>query len=617
MQSNDPHHEYARRTQAREEARAACEARHRAHSYGRLGIVAVAILVAAGAFGRGWFSGWWLLAPAAVFFWLGGRMQALEERMAGFSRAIAFYERALARLEGRWAGTGESGERFLDDHHLYARDLDLFGHGSLFQLLCQARTGVGEGTLAAWLTAPAPPDAVLARQQCVAEIGPKLDLREDLAVLGEEARSGVHPRALADWGEGAPLLNPHGFRLLARGLSILGLFAAGTVLVYLAAFVAIMTGVSVIELSGPVVAGMATYFVVVAALCGSVTWRFAAPAGRILHGAEEAARDLGLLAGVLERLEVEAFAAPRLVDLQRELETDGLPPSRRIARLKRLIDFVEQRDNLFVRLLGSLVLWDLHLAYALEDWRRVSGAALRRWLDAVGEMEALSSLAAYHYERPGDVFPELVEQSPVFEAEALRHPLLPEAEAIANDVSIGRRPRVLVVSGSNMSGKSTLLRTVGTNAVLAQAGAPVRARSLRLSPLAVGASIQVVDSLQEGESRFYAEILRLGAIVEQATAEPPVLFLIDEFLHGTNSHDRRIGAEAIVRGLVERGAFGFVTTHDLALTHIADALGDQGANVHFEDHLEDGKMRFDYRMRPGVVEKSNALELMRSVGLDV
>ncbi len=617
MQPNDPHEEYARRSQVRSAARAECDARHLSYSYVRLVVVAAAILVAVGAFGRGWFSGWWLMAPAAVFFWLGGRMQAVEDRIAAFARAIAFYKRALARLEGRWAGVGESGERFLDDHHLYARDLDLFGHGSLFQLLCQARTGIGEATLAGWLTAPAPPDVVLARQECVAEIGSKLDLREDLAVLSEEARSGVHPRALADWGEGAPLLDPKGFRPLARGLSVLGLFAVGTVLVYLAAAVAIVTGMPLIELSPWVVVAMATYFVVVAALCGSVTWRFAVPAGRILREAEEAARDLGLLAGVLERFEVEAFAAPRLVSLQRELETGGLPPSRRIARLKRLIDFVEQRDNLFVRLLGPLVLWDLHLAYVLEDWRRVSGAAVRRWLDAVGEMEALSSLAAYHYERPGDVFPEFVEPSPVFDAEALSHPLLPEAEAIPNDVSIGRRPRVLLVSGSNMSGKSTLLRTVGTNAVLAQAGAPVRARRLRLAPLVVGASIQVVDSLQEGESRFYAEILRLGAIVEQAAGEIPVLFLIDEFLHGTNSHDRRIGAEAIVRGLVERGAFGFVTTHDLALTHIADALGAEGANVHFEDHLEDGKMRFDYRMRPGVVQKSNALELMRSVGLDV
>ncbi len=622
MQSNAPYEEYGRRSQAREEARAACDTRHRSHSYGRLGVVAVAILVAAGAFGEGWFSGWWLLAPAVGFFWLGGRMQALEEQRAVFSRAIGFYERALARLEGRWAGTGESGERFLDDHHLYAGDLDIFGHGSLFQLLCQARTGIGEGTLAAWLTAPAPPEAVRARQQCVAEIGPKLDLREDLAVLGEAARSGVHPRALADWGEGASVLDPNGFRRVARGLSALGVFAVGIVLVYLATLAALPAGVFVIELPPGVVAGMATYFVVVAALCGSVTWRFAAPAGRILQESEEAARDLGLLAGVLERFEAEAFTSPRLVSLQGELETDGVPPSRRIARLKRLIDFVEQRDNLFVRLLGPLVLWDLHLAYALEDWRRVSGAALRHWLDAVGEMEAMLSLAAYHYERPGHVFPEFVEQSPVFEAEALSHPLLPEADAVPNDVSIGRRPRVLVVSGSNMSGKSTLLRTVGANAVLAQAGAPVRARSLRLSPLAVGASIQAVDSLQQGESRFYAEILRLGAIVEQATdgqatEELPVLFLIDELLHGTNSHDRRIGAEAIVRGLVERGAFGLVTTHDLALTHIADGLGDQGANVHFEDHLEGGKMRFDYRMRAGVVEKSNALELMRSVGLDV
>jgi DNA mismatch repair ATPase MutS len=168
-----------------------------------------------------------------------------------------------------------------------------------------------------------------------------------------------------------------------------------------------------------------------------------------------------------------------------------------------------------------------------------------------------------------------------------------------------------------MSGKSTLLRTVGVNAVLAQAGAPVRARRLRLSPLAVGASIRLQDSLQEGTSRFYAEITRLRRIMVETGGARPVLFLIDECLHGTNSHDRRIGAEAVVRGLVERGAIGLVTTHDLALAHIAEALAPRGANVHFEDVLEDGRIRFDYRMRPGVVQKSNALELMRSVGLDV
>ncbi len=232
-------------------------------------------------------------------------------------------------------------------------------------------------------------------------------------------------------------------------------------------------------------------------------------------------------------------------------------------------------------------------------------------------MEALSSLAGYRYEHPDDVLPEFLAGSPSIEGEGLGHPLLPEAVTVRNDLTLTGELRVLVVSGSNMSGKSTLLRTVGINAVLAQAGAPVRARRLRMTPLELGTSIHVQDSLLAGVSRFYAEITRLGAIMRRAAEAPPLLFLIDELLHGTNSHDRRIGAEAIVRGLVDRGAIGLVTTHDLALAHVADALGARGANVHFADELENGRMHFDYRIRPGVVQKSNALELMRSVGLDV
>jgi DNA mismatch repair ATPase MutS len=266
---------------------------------------------------------------------------------------------------------------------------------------------------------------------------------------------------------------------------------------------------------------------------------------------------------------------------------------------------------------GPLLLWDLHLVYAIERWRRASGPAVRRWLVAVGEMEALSSLAGYHYEHPDDVFPDLNAGTPCFDGEGLGHPLLSEAVTVRNDVRLADELRVLVVSGSNMSGKSTLLRTVGVNAVLAQAGAPVRARRLRLSTLQLGTSIRIEDSLQAGVSRFYAEITRLGTIMRRAGEARPVLFLIDELLHGTNSHDRRIGAEAIVRGLVERGAIGLVTTHDLALAYVAEALGTRGANVHFQDVLEEGRMRFDYRMRPGVVQKSNALALMRSVGLEV
>jgi len=214
----------------------------------------------------------------------------------------------------------------------------------------------------------------------------------------------------------------------------------------------------------------------------------------------------------------------------------------------------------------------------------------------------------------GRSFPEFVEGKVSLEVEGVCHPLIPASQAVRNDVRLGSAPQVLMVSGSNMSGKSTLLRTLGINVVLAQAGAPVRARRLRLTPLAVGASIKLSDSLQGGVSRFYAEILRIRQILDATAGTLPVLFLIDEFLAGTNSHDRRIGAEALVRGLVNRGAVGLVTTHDLALADIAGSLGERAANVHFEDHIEDGKIRFDYVMRPGVVRKSNALELMRSVG---
>ena len=194
--------------------------------------------------------------------------------------------------------------------------------------------------------------------------------------------------------------------------------------------------------------------------------------------------------------------------------------------------------------------------------------------------------------------------------------MIPADRRVTNDVDLGAALQVFIVSGSNMSGKSTLLRSVGVAAVLGYAGGPVCARALTMSPMAIGASIRINDSLQEGSSRFYAEITRIRQILDLAAAGP-LLFLLDEILHGTNSHDRRIGAEGIVRRLVSSGGIGLVSTHDLALAQIADTLAPRATNVHFEDHLEEGKMVFDYTMRPGVVTKSNALALMRSVGIDV
>jgi DNA mismatch repair ATPase MutS len=245
---------------------------------------------------------------------------------------------------------------------------------------------------------------------------------------------------------------------------------------------------------------------------------------------------------------------------------------------------------------------------------------VREWLRVCGEFEALASLSAYRYEHPADPFPELVdadERPPVFDAVRLGHPLIPAVRMVRNDVQLGGPIQLLVVSGSNMSGKSTLLRTVGVNAVLAFAGAPVRATRFRISPLRVGATLRIQDSLQEGRSRFFAEISRIREVADLAAGTTPVLFLLDELLHGTNSHDRAVGAAGVLRALVARGAIGLVTTHDLALTAIADDFSGHAANVHFDDRFESGTIAFDYVMKPGPVTRSNALALMRAVGLEV
>jgi hypothetical protein len=363
--------------------------------------------------------------------------------------------------------------------------------------------------------------------------------------------------------------------------------------------------------------GFAAPAVSLLAVEGAILYRYRQRLERILHETEHAFEDLGLLSSLLARLESERFGSERLKQLSSELESHHIPGSRAIRRLETIVDFIHSSDNLLIRVLNLPLLYSLQVAFAAEGWRREHGQAVGRWLKAIGEIEALLSLANYSYEHPQDSFPEFTVEGPQFIAEDLGHPLIPAATCVRNDLSLDAETRVLFISGSNMSGKSTLLRAVGVNIVLAMAGAPVRARRLQLAAVQVGASIRINDSLQEGSSRFQAEITRLRQIFDLAARGMPVLFLLDELLQGTNSKDRRIGAEGILRALVRRNDIGLVTTHDLALTEIADALPGKLKNVHFQEEIEQGVMRFDYRLRPGIVEKSNGLELMRMMGLDV
>jgi DNA mismatch repair ATPase MutS len=339
---------------------------------------------------------------------------------------------------------------------------------------------------------------------------------------------------------------------------------------------------------------------------------------RVVRGVERPRSQLDVLAETLSLVEKGPFASPRLVAIRTAMTSHGVLPSEAIRRLKQLAEMLDWRRNAFFAPISALLSWPLHLASAIESWRREFGPKVIQWLSAVGEYEALSSFATYAYEHPDDPFPTFIEDGPArFEATKVGHPLVPAARMVRNDVFLTPQVRLLIVSGSNMSGKSTLLRTIGVNAVLAMAGAPVRARSLELTPLAVGGTLHVHDSLQAGRSRFFAEISRIRKIADLAGASPEPLFLLDELFQGTNSHDRRIGAEALLRNLIARGAIGLTTTHDLALTAIADDTDGRAVNVHFEDQLKDGQLVFDYVMRPGPVTHSNALELMKAVGLPV
>ncbi len=562
----------------------------------RLAVFALGVALATLGFQNGSYM-WGAGAAVVLFLGLVLAHDSAKRQLLRAERAADWYQRALDRLDYRFAGRGHSGDRFSDPEHPYATHLDLFGRGSLFEFLSQTHTAAGEETLARWLLQPAAADEVRARQSAVLELRPSLDLREELAKLGPEFREGLHPEQLADWGNAPAVLEPRpGLRISALALPC----AAA-----LAACAAILAGSGILPL------------LAVLLLQGGWALLLRRRVSQVLQTVERPARELGRFVGLLELLESERFSSPRLVALRAALDTEGIAPSQQVARLGRLVTLLDSRRNQLFALIAPLLLWGTQLALALERWRLTCGPHLAEWIQIVGDFEALSDLASYAYEHPDDPFPEICSNGPRVEAEGLGHPLLSEDVCVRNDVRLDSDLALLVVSGSNMSGKSTLLRSVGTSVVMGLAGAPVRARRLCLSPLSLGASLRIQDSLLDGKSRFYAEITCLKSIVAQAEKGPPLLFLLDEILQGTNSHDRRIGATELVRGLVNRGALGLITTHDLALTEMVDTLAPRARNTHFEDQLVDGQMSFDYKLRDGVVTRGNALALMRAVGLDV
>ena len=593
-----PASEYTSRLERRQQQLAEIRVLHQRLWVYLIAVVLAAIAIAYATLSLHLTSGVWTLLPLAGILPIIQSLTRNARMHSRVQRIVSFYELGGARLRHQWQGRGIDGVEFRPDKHPYASDLDVFGTGSLFELLCTARTGVGRAMLAKWLLHPADCGEVAERQVAVAELRDKLDLREEWASVGGNALDQVDSSVVHDWAEAPATSFPRYARAFAIALPIS--------LVVLA----ILARVGIFGPGWPWVIAVAIMVEVLFAAFLLKKVRLTA-ANLVLPSFE-----LALLVPLLARLEMENFQCPWLKQLQSRLTASLGRPSKQIRLLNVWVWLLDLRQSEYFALPSSLLLWGTNLAILIERWRQRNREGLVQWLDSLGQFEALLCLSRHYYENPDHTFAIIKPQSStLFQAEGLGHPLLDGKTCVRCDLRLDAQgTQLIMVSGSNMSGKSTLLRSVGVNSILGLAGASVRATQLQISPMQIGCSIAVQDSLLQGKSRFQAEVERLKWILALAR-KSKVLFLLDEVLAGTNSNDRCFGARAVIEELTRNGAVGLVTTHDLALTEVAEGFDERAINAHFEEHYENGEMRFDYRMRPGVLTHTNGLNVMAALGL--
>lgn len=533
-----------------------------------------------------------LAAVAAVLY---GRFARARERLSELSLRANFNGRAIDRVAGHWRGQGDTGAAYTRMNHPYEKDLMILGEGSLFELVCTTRSDAGAEKLAAFLLDPVQFDEAQARQEAVRELVPRTELREEIALLGKYQFQNCSAERLRAWAA-QPIL-----RLPRAVPTFLFLSSVVSAVFYFCGFARIVSWLHLLPLLAPLVTVQA---IIAFRLNGRIRTRMAEM--RTLSG------DFTILRCGLALMERQRFTSGRLQGLAHRI---GGAASKRIASLEGLRFLMVGSEDPLVYGFSLWVGLGTQLVLAMDRWRAAHQAEMLGWLDAWAEFDALNALAAYAFEHPADCFPLLIGGKARFETTALGHPMLTDEQCVRNDVALHDSSAFYMISGSNMSGKSTLLRAIGTNAVLAAAGAPVRAASARMTVFNVCASIAINDSMGEGKSKFLAEVERLREAVRMTTEKWPVLFLIDEILGGTNSGDRRTAAAAIIASLVRGGAVGALSTHDLTLTEIADAPGLKGVNAHMGSGNPDAPLEFDYLLKPGILRQSNALAIIRMAGI--
>jgi hypothetical protein len=510
----------------------------------------------------------------------------------------SFYERGIERMRESWRGKGSTGLEFARDNHLYQADLDILGEGSLFESICTTRSEVGAERLASYLLDPTALEEARARQEAVKELRDAIALREEIALLGKYQFQNCDGKHLREWLS-LPILKVH------SGVSILlAVSSAISLMLGVCGFATLFAWARIAPVSIP--------FLVVQAVIGLALMR---PVRLRLKMLLALGGDVVVLrqgAGLIER---QQFHSARLRQLVERLQPRDAAAT--IRALERLLAAVERREDFILYAFGLWLAVGTQLVLAVERWRAAHQRDFEDWVDAWAEFEALNALACYAFEHPEGEFPELLDGSARFEAEGLCHPLLPRDRGVGNDVALNDSTAFYVISGSNMAGKSTFLRAIGLNAILASAGAPVRAVRARMTVFNVCASICIADSLVEGKSRFLAEVERLRESIRATEGGRPVLFLIDEILGGTNSRDRRIAAESAIGALVAGGAVGALSTHDLALIEIAENPRLRGVNLHMQSEDSELPLAFDYRVKPGILLQTNALAIVRMMGIRI
>jgi len=543
---------------------------------------------------------WWpVLLIIAVFVGLIVLYVRLNANLNRIQRLLVFHEHNLARVDGSQPQSGLTGEEFRTPAHLYDRDLNILGPNSLFGLLGTVRTGIGQRGLARFLLDPASHDEAQARQQAVEELTPLTTLREDIALLGASRFEQASATTLDKWLDDTPPTFHPAVRI------VLSLTSAALVVLIIVGFFHFATWSALFP-------NLAVVFALHTAVAAMVRSRVVP----ILE-ASKIANQMQMFSDGLALLQKQPCTSARLVALQQASHepTDAIAA---MGRVQSYFVIVEQRNKEWYYVLSLLLAAGTHAAIAIANWKRTHAPAMKLWLATWAEFEALNALANYAFEHPENIYPEILPDAApaTFEAIALRHPLLPNC--VPNDIALNPTTRFYLISGSNMSGKSTLLRAIGTNTVLALAGAPLPATSARISPAKLCASLALTDSLAEAKSKFLAEVERLHAIlaVANSAAAPPVIFLIDEIFSGTNSSDRLAAASAVIRALVASNTVGALSTHDLALTDIATpAL--HGLNVHMASPDPADPLAFDYILKPGVNTSSSALAILRLIGIDI